>query len=127
MTKTLNLIAGSFAAAGVVAVVVLSAVDLGEPESPDLADGAALAAAIFGVVGLLLALQWWSRSGEATRTAASAHMGFIIRVAIAELGVLIGIVGVVMTGSITPAVIGLALFLTSLALLTAGLRQIPEA
>ena len=107
-------------------VVVMSAIDLGEAESPDLADGAALAAAVFGVVGLLIALQWWSKSGEIQRSPASVQFGFIVRVAIAELGLLLGILALVMTGSTTPAYIGLGLFLLSLLVKTLGLRRISE-
>ena len=107
-------------------VVVMSAIDLGEAESPDLADGAALAAAVFGVVGLLIALQWWSKFGEIQRSPASVQIGFIVRVAIAELGLLLGILALVMTGSSTPAYIGLGLFLLSLLVMTLGLRRISE-
>jgi hypothetical protein len=124
--RTLNMVSGSFAAGGIMIVVVMSAIDLGEAESPDLADGAALAAAIFGVVGLLVALQWWSNSGEVQRSPASVQIGFIIRIAIAELGLLLGILALVMTGSMTPAYIGLGLFLLSLLVMTLGLRRISE-
>lgn len=124
--RTLNLVAGSFAAGAIIVVVVMAAIDLGEPESPDLADGAALAATIFGVVGLLVALQWWSRAGETERAPAAVQIGFIVRVAIAELGLLLGIMALVMTGSMTPAYIGLALFLLSLLVMRTGLGRISE-
>ncbi|MCP4304037.1 MAG: hypothetical protein GY788_03975 [bacterium] len=123
---TLNLVAGSFAAGAIIVVVVLTAIDLGEPESPDLADGAALTATVFGVIGLLLALQWWSQAGETERTPAAVQIGFIVRVAIAELGVLLGILALVMTGSMTPAYIGLGLFLLSLLVMRTGLGRISE-
>lgn len=113
---------------GAVALVgVLSAVDLGEAESPDLADAGALTAAFFGVIGLLVALQYWSRSGErTTATSTNVQIGFIVRVAIAEMGLLIGILAQVMTGSKLPPLLGLALFLVSLLLLVLGLRRITE-
>ena len=121
-----RLLAASFAGAAVVFVAVFSLADVGEPPSPDLADGAALAAAVLGVVGVLVALQWWSRAGEQTRTPANVQMGFIVRVAIAELGLLVGIMGVFLTGSLTGAMIGIVLFLLSLLLLVTGLGRIPE-
>ncbi len=104
----------------------MTSLDLGEPESPDLADGAALAATVFGVLGLLVALLWYSRAGETQPSPAKVQMGFIIRIAIAELGLFIGIVALVMTGSTTPTVIGFWLFLASLLMLWLGLRRIPE-
>lgn len=104
-------------------VVVLSSVDLGEPESPDLADGGALTAAVFGVAGLLIALQWWSRAGEQAPNPAQLQMGFIIRTAIAELGLLLGILALVISGSTTPMAIGLGLFLASLLLLVLALDR----
>ena len=126
LKRTLNTIAASFAGGSIVLVAVLSAVDLGEAENPDLADGAALAVAIFGTIGLLIALQWWSRSGETTGSPSSLQIGFVVRVAIAEMGLLIGILAQVMTGSATPSLIGLGFFLVSLLLLTLGLRRISE-
>lgn len=124
--RRLRLLAASFAGAATVFVVVFALVDLDEPQSPDLADGAALAAAVFGVVGLLVALQWWSRAGEQSRTPANVQLGFIVRVAIAELGLLIGVMAVFLTGSLAAALIGLGLFLVSLLLLVAALGRLPE-
>ena len=123
LKRTLSLITASFAAAGVAIVVVLASVDLGEAESPDLANGGALTAAVFGAIGLLVALQWWSRSGETSPTPASLQTGYVIRIAIAELGLLMGILALVMTGSIVPSLIGLSFFLASLLLLALGLRR----
>lgn len=124
--RTLNLIANSFAVAGIAIVAVLSAIDLGNPASPDLADGGALAAGSFGAAGLLIALRYWSRSGETTPSPAKVQIGFIIRVAVAEMGLLIGILALFMTGSAPAAWIGLGLFLVALLLLTLGLRRISE-
>lgn len=122
--RTLTIIAGSFAGAGISIVLVLSALDLGDPASPDLAEGAALAAAVFGAIGLVAALIWASRSGEGRPSPNSVTVGFIIRVALAELGLLIGILGLFMTGSVTPSYIGLGFFLASLLALSAGLRRV---
>jgi hypothetical protein len=124
--RTLRLLAASFAGAAAVFVVVFALVGFDEPQSPDMADGAALAAAVFGVVGLLVALRWWSRAGEQTRTPANVQLGFIVRIAIAELGLLIGVMAVFLTGSLTAALIGLGLFLVSLLLLVAALDRVPE-
>jgi O-antigen/teichoic acid export membrane protein len=124
--RTLKIVVASFAGAAIVFVVVFAAVDLGEPENPDLADGAVLASAALGVVGLLVALQWWSQAAEQPRTPADVQMGFIVRLAIAELGLLTGILGVFMTGTLTAAITGLVLFLASLLLMVAGLDRIPE-
>ena len=126
MKRTLRIVTASFAGAAVVFVVVFAAVDLGEPESPDLADGAVLAAAALGVAGLLVALQWWSRAAEQPRTPANVQIGFIVRVAIAELGLLTGIFSLFMTGTLNAALVGLGLFLISLLLMVAGLNRIPE-
>lgn len=122
--RTLQLIANAFALAGVVIVVALSIVDFGEAANPDLAGGAAVAAAAFGAIGLLVALQWWSRAGETPRRANSLMLGFIVRVAVAEIGLLMGILGLIMTGSPTASYVGLGLFLAALALLTLGLRRV---
>lgn len=126
LKRTLKIVAAAFAGAGVIFVVVFAAADLGEPQNPDLADGAVLASAALGVIGLLVALQWWSRAAEQTRTPTNLQMGFIMRVAIAELGLLTGILAVFMTGTLTAAVIGLGLFLASLLLMVTGLDRIPE-
>lgn len=123
----LRLIAGAFAFGAVAIVVVLSLIDVGEPESPDLADAAALTAAIFGAVGLLLALRWWSNAGEKPVGPDRLQVGFIVRVAIAETGLLLGVLGFTMTGSMTAPIVGGALFLVALLLLVAGLGRIGEA
>ena len=122
--RTLTLIAGSFAAAGIVIVLALSALDVSDPASSDLADGAVLAAAVFGALGLLAALIWASRSGEGRHTPNSLTIGFIVRVALAELGLLIGILGLFMTGSMTPSYVGLGFFVVALLALAAGLRRV---
>ena len=124
--RTLRIIAASFAGAAVVFVVVFTTVDIGDPQNPDLSDGAALAATALGVVGLLVALRWWSGAGEKVRTPTNVQMGFIVRIAVAELGLLLGILAIFMTGSATAAFIGLALFLVALLLLVAALSRIPE-
>jgi hypothetical protein len=112
--RTLRLIAGSFAAGSVALVAVLSLLDLGEAESPDLADSAAVLAGVIGVVGLLLAVVWWARISERPRSPAALQMGFLVRAAIAEVGLLIGVLGFFMTGSLTAPLIGLGLFLAAL-------------
>ncbi len=122
--RTLNLIVGSFAIGAVVLVVILAAVEFGDPASPDLADGATLTAGLFGAAGLLVSLVWLSRSGERSRTPNQLLSGFVIRVAIAELGLMMGILGLVMTGSMTASYVGLGFFLASLLLLGVGLRRI---
>lgn len=124
--QRLMTIAGTFAVGTLVVVGAMALIDIGEPESPDLADGAALAAAVFGTIGLLLALRWWSTVGERPSDPNRIQMGFIIRVAIAEMGLLLGVVGYVMTGSILASVVGGSLFLGALALLAMGLKRIPE-
>jgi O-antigen/teichoic acid export membrane protein len=124
--RTLRILAASFAGAAVVFVAVFALAEFGEPPDPDLADGAVLAAAAIGAIGLLVSLQWWSRAGEQPRTPARVQMGFIIRVAIAELGLLIGIMAVFLTGSLTAIAVGMALFLISLLMLVAGLNRIAE-
>ncbi len=122
--RTLNMIVVSFAGAGIVAVLALAAVDFGDPAEPDLARGATLAATVFGAVGLLIALLWWQQSGERKPPPNQLMLGFVVRVAIAELGLLIGILGLVMTGSIAAPYVGLGFFLLSLAAMYAGLRRI---
>ncbi len=122
--RSLHLITRSFAIAGIAMVVVLSIVDFADPAEPDLASGAVLAAASFGVGGLLVALHWWSRSGETPRPPTNLMLSFVVRVAVAELGLLIGIIGLIMTGSTTAPFVGLGLFLASLLFLDLGLRRI---
>lgn len=122
----LRTVAGAFAFSAIAIVVVLSLIDLGEPENPDLADAAALTAAIFGAAGLLMALRWWSTAGERTVGPDRLQVGFIVRVAIAETGLLLGVLGFTMTGSMTAPIIGGTLFLVALLLLVAGLRRVAE-
>ena len=124
--RTLSFIVGSFAVLAVSTVVVLSLVDLGEPAEPDLSDGALLAVLVFGSIGLLLALLWSARAGDTTTTPNRLMVGFVTRVAIAELGLLLGILGLVMTGAILPAYVGLGLFLGSLLFLALGLGRVPN-
>lgn len=124
--RTLTMILTSFAITGIVAVVVLTGLDLGEPAEPDLASGAILAAAIFGGIGLLVALVWTARSGDRSPDPQQLLAGFVIRVAIAELGGLMGILGLVMTGDTTAPYVGLAFFLVSLLVLYLGLRRVTE-
>jgi hypothetical protein len=52
------------------------------------------------------------------------QVGFIVRVAIAEVGLLMGILGFVMSGSMLAPLIGGALFLGALAAMTMGLRRL---
>lgn len=107
-------------------MVVLASLDLGEPASPELAGGAALAASVFGSVGVLLALFWFLGSGDKPATGTNLMLAFVGRVAVAELGVLIGILGLLMTGSAVAMLLGLGLFLAALALLSLGLRRVAE-
>lgn len=121
------MIVASFAIAAVVGVAILTSLDLGDPAEPDLASGAALASAIFGAIGLVVALVWTARSGDRSPEPQRLLAGFVIRVALAELGVLIGILGLVMTGSVTAPYVGLGLFLTSLLVLYLGLQRVTES
>jgi hypothetical protein len=124
VTHRLERLARAFAIGAIVLVVVLAVIDIGEPEDPDLADAAALTAAIIGVVGLLAALRWWSTAGERTVSPERIQIGFIVRVAVAETGLLLGVVGFVMTGSLLAPMIGCALFLAALAFLVMSLRRV---
>jgi drug/metabolite transporter (DMT)-like permease len=127
VTKSkLRTVAGAFAIGAVAILVVLSLVDLGEPESPDLADAAALTAAIFGTVGLLMALRWWSTAGERASDPGRLQIGFIVRMAVAETGLLLGVLGFTMTGSMTAPMVGGVLFLAALLLLVAGLGRVAQ-
>ncbi len=116
-----------FAIGPIILVVIVASIDVGEPADPDLADGATLAAGVVGLVGLLIAALWYSGAGERQRQPAAVQNGFIVRVAIAELGLLLGIVGLFMTGSLLPAIVGLALFLPSLFLLYLGMNRMADA
>ena len=120
----LEAVARAFAAGAIVLVGVLAVIDIGEAQDPDLADAAALASAIFGVIGLLAALRWWSTAGERTVGPERIQVGFIVRVAIAETGLLLGVVGFVLTGSLLAPMIGCVLFLAALVLLVLSLRRL---
>lgn len=124
--KTLRVVTAGFAIGPIVLVIVVALMDLGEPENPDLADGATLAVGVIGLIGLLIAALWYSGAGDRPRQPAAVQYGFIIRVAIAELGLLLGIVGRFMTGSLLPVLLGLALFLPSLLLLYLGVNRMVE-
>lgn len=125
--RMLRLVTGSFAAAAVVVVIVLAGIDRSEPPSPDLADGAILAVAVVGFIGLVAAALWYSRAGEHPKPPARVQTGFIIRIAIAELGLLLGVLAIFLTGAVVPAMIGLGLFLVALLLLYLGLNRVPDA
>lgn len=120
--KRLMTVTAAFAAGTVIVAASLSVIDI-EATSPELAAGAALAAAIFGTAGLLLALRWWSTAGETPQDPNRLQLGFIIRVAIAEIGLLLGVLGYVMTGSMLAPIVGGVLFLGSLGLLALGLNR----
>ncbi len=125
--RTLRLVTASFATAAVLIVIVLAGIDLSEPPSPDLGDGAVLAVAVVGLIGLVAAALWYSRAGERPTPPARVQTGFIIRVAIAELGLLLGVMAIFLTGATGPAIIGLGLFLVALLLLYLGLNRIPDS
>lgn len=122
--RTLNLVTGAFAVAATVAVVVLTSLNVGPPERPDLVDGSVLATAVFGSVGLLVALVWTARSGERNTDPNRLMLSYITRLAITEVGVLLGLVGLFLTGSTAAPYAGLGLFLLSLVVLAAGLRRV---
>lgn len=121
--QRLMTVAGAFALGTIVTIVVLSLVEITEPESPDLANGAVVAAAAFGVAGLLLALRWWSTTGEYPVDPGRFQIGFIVRVSVAEVGLLLGVLGYVMTGQILAPIVGGALFLAALALMALSLGR----
>ena len=122
--RTLNLVTGSFAIAAIAAVFVLTSIDIGTPERPDLVDGAVLATGVLGGLGLIVALVWTARSGERHTDPNRLMLSYITRLAVTEVGVLLGLVGLFLTGSTTAPYVGLALFLLSLVVLAAGLRRI---
>ncbi|MDJ0923683.1 MAG: hypothetical protein QNJ77_03895 [Acidimicrobiia bacterium] len=125
--QTLRVITAGFAVGPIILVLVVALIDLGEPENPELADGAALAVAVVGALGLLIALLWHSQAGERPRSPRRVQIGFIVRLAIAELGLLLGVLAVFTTGAILPVLIGLALFLLALLFLYLGLSRVYEA
>jgi hypothetical protein len=125
--RTLRLITASFAAGAVVIVIVLAGVSRNEPQSPDLADGALLAVAVIGLVGLVIAAVWYARAGAHPSSPAQVQMGYIIRIAVAELGLLLGVLAIFLTGTLVPALTGLGLFLVALLMLYLGLNQIPDS
>ena len=75
----------------------------------------------------MIAALWYSHAGERPASPAQVQSGFIIRIAVAELGLLLGVMAIFLTGALLPALIGLGLFLISLLLLYLGLKQIPDA
>lgn len=121
--QRLRLVAGAFAVGTVTVVAVLPMVSF-EAESPELKDATAVTAAVFGVIGLIVAFRWWTSVGERTNEPSRLQVGFIVRVAIAEVGLLMGILGFVMSGSMLAPLIGGALFLGALAAMTLGLGAI---
>ena len=75
---------------------------------------------LLGGIGLLIALVWTARSGERHADPNRLMLGYITRLAITEVGALLGILGLFLTGSTAAPYLGLALFLLSLAVLAAG-------
>ena len=125
--KRLMTVVGAFALGTVVTVTVLALINITEPENPDLADGATLAVLVFGVSGILVALRWWSNAGESQVEPGRFQIGFIVRVSIAEIGLLLGILGYVMTGRLLAPILGAALFLVALGFLALSLRRVSPA
>lgn len=125
--RVLRLLVVGFALAATAVVAVLAAIGSDDPQSPDMADGALLAVAVVGIFGLAVAAFWYSRAGQGAASPARVQTGFVIRVAIAELGLLLGIVAIFLTGALLPALVGLGLFLVALLLLYLGLNQIPDS
>ena len=125
--KSLSMITAGFAVGPAFLIIGVALIDFGVPPSPELADGATLAVGLIGVAGLLIAALWYSSAGDRVRSPSGVVNGFIIRVAIAEVGLLLGIVGFYMTDSLLPAIIGLALFLPALLLLYLGMRRMVRA
>lgn len=121
--QRLRLITGVFAVGTVAVIVALSLVSF-EAESPELKDATAVTAAVFGAIGLIVALRWWTSVGERMNEPSRLQVGFIVRVAIAEVGLLMGILGFVMSGSMLAPLIGGALFLGALAAMAMGLSRL---
>jgi len=121
--QRLRLVAGAFAVGTVAVVAVLQMVSF-EAESPELKDATAVTAGVFGAIGLIIALRWWTNAGERSTEPSRLQIGFIARVAIAEMGLLMGILGYVMSGSMLAPIIGGTLFLGALAAMTIGLRRL---
>jgi hypothetical protein len=115
--RSLRVLTAAFAVGSVILVAVLALIEIPAADSPDLADGAALAIAAVGSLGVAIALFWWSRLGERAITPQKIQMGFVVRMAIAELGLLLCILAVFMTKALPPALVGLGLFLVALLVL----------
>ena len=124
--RAMRLLAVGFAVAAILIVAVLAGVGRDDPQDPDLADGAVLAVAIAGSIGLVIAALWYARAGARPSSPAQVQMGFIVRIAIAEVGLLLGVMAIFLTGSLLPALIGLGLFLVAVLLLYLGIDQIPD-
>jgi hypothetical protein len=121
--RRLRLITAGFAVGAVVVIVALSLVSF-EAESPELKGATAVTATVFGAIGLIVALRWWTSVDERMNEPSRLQVGFIVRVAIAEVGLLMGILGFVMSGSMLAPLIGGALFLGALAAMTLGLHRL---
>jgi hypothetical protein len=122
--RRLRLLATTFAAGALVLTLVAAVLSTRDAAQPDLAEGAVLATGVLGAIGALLALRWWSNAGERRRSAAQIQVGFIARIAVAETGLFVGFIGVVITGALVAAIVGLALFLLALLALVLGLNRI---
>jgi hypothetical protein len=125
--RSLRLLVAGFAVAAIAVVAVVAAIGSDDPQSPDLADGALLAVAVVGMSGLALAALWYSQAARSSASPARVQTGFIIRVAIAEMGLLLGVLAIFLTGAVLPAIVGLGLFLIALLLLYLSLNQLPDA
>jgi len=117
-------IAAIFAVAAIATTVLGVVIRPSDPDSPELAGDAVLATAVIGVAGLLTALRWWSTAGEHPVGIDRLRVGFIMRIALAETGLILGLFGNVLTGSATPVLVGGGLFLVALLILGLGLKRV---
>jgi len=124
VARRLRLLAVAFAGGATVLAGVAAIISTRRAAQPDLAEGAMLATGVIGAIGTLLALRWWSTAGERPTSLAQVQLGFIARIAVAETGLFIGFVGVIITGSLVAAMLGVGLFFLSLLVLTSGLNRI---
>ncbi len=108
----------------VLAVVLMALSGDWDPADDELARLGMIASGVVGVLGLMVALWWRSRATARPVPAAKLMNGFLISVAAAETGMLLGFVFAMGSRSMAPFWIGAAIFAVSLTVLLTALNQV---
>ena len=115
---------GFFGAAAALLVVLIVLSGGWEPADDGLARTGTIVAGLVGVVGLGGAVWWRNHAVAAPMKPDRLLTSWILAVAIAEVGMILGFVFAFLSRSLTPFVVGAVVFAVSLLVLTAAISQV---